>query len=1363
MELHAAELGHIRALVSDWKTSPEIELEATFGFKGVVDLQTFLRVVSRLKAKGFSALPQDERITIGLEDSLRFTINGQGEVAKYCRDNRIAGKPFVAIIKDRSISKENEDKANLDLKEYNVRIKARREKPLAADDVMVREAIQRWDTVRKYFRIIRRWTFKDEKKGIKFDLSMVRSTPRGTQVRFQDQNLLSAIPTYEIEVELDRAVIPEDATVDEVRLRLLQGIGEILRGIQGTPLLIRNSVKTAVLEEYRKVTGTEKFRGVAPVTLQRDNMAKEIDPEVHNIRSGYNVTDKADGLRVHAFVTESGELFMIDMTMNVYKTGLKKPECKHSLLDGEYVTNDKEGKGIQDLLLFDMYYKRNGNDVSGKGFNDDRYPAMQEWIAVWNNDGGPTKELKTASLNVALKMFYIAEGDDIFAKAASVLDNHRIRNYKTDGLIFTPNATPIPSGAGVGWDEQFKWKPAKDNTIDFLVSIEKDIEYTTQDKITVGINPQSQESMRYKTLRLFVSSREDPAKTDPRATILNQLPIGPQAGGLGPAKPVLFNPTDYPDTMANVCYLETLIDPDTSEEIVTTEQTEEHAAEPIRDNSIVEMRYDGTKPAGWRWIPLRIRSDKTDRLAKAKEEAKKARVRGERGPREGIYYKTMNSARTANDNWNSIQNPVTEQMIRRGLEEPTPEEQKAMGEAIPVAVQKKYFERKAETVDLQKVRGLRDFHNKYIKDQLLYGAVFAQGEGKKLLDLAVGKAADLQRWRRGRIGFALGVDAAGENIRDPKNGAYARLLSSYITKQKFKDRLPLPPMFFCIANSARPLVDGTAGETEEEKNILRSIFGRAELTGPIPKMVEEAGAGRLRSGADVVVCMFALHYFFETEAMFDGLLQNIADTLKVGGYFAGTNFDGKAVFDLLRDKKKGESRVGIDGESILWEITKDYEADELPIDDSAFGMPIDVNFITIGAKHREYLVPWELLVAKMATIGCELVPADELKAMGLQKSTNMFEVSYQMAKKAEKTKYNMPKAVEQFSFLNRWYIFKRTSLGAGRVGDVATAGVAAARSAEVAAAAEGLSAEAKAELLALSAATQAAIPEAGEALGAASLAAAASLASRRLPADGALAVEAVELAVGGPGPAPGAPVARTVPVDETIRSLLDKKTFTKAELFTFKETSVEFDKTLKLPERYASYAARWMAPNAPFRIIDPVDSEEFPSVLHFMLGMKFKYASGAPGLATTIFSVNGIHQSYTVQRLEASKKGTLTAARDRDLLEEETKEIERTARVELKKKAVKFDEGLWTTKKQGFLEEAVRQRLQRDKKFCVIADAALTQDKYLLYEDTKTSELGGVRTITGAISGENMYGRMIMQLAASDPETLKACLALPEV
>jgi hypothetical protein len=164
-----------------------------------------------------------------------------------------------------------------------------------------------------------------------------------------------------------------------------------------------------------------------------------------------------------------------------------------------------------------------------------------------------------------------------------------------------------------------------------------------------------------------------------------------------------------------------------------------------------------------------------------------------------------------------------------------------------------------------------------------------------------------------------------------------------------------------------------------------------------------------------------------------------------------------------------------------------------------------------------------------------------------------------------------------------------------------------------------------------------------------------------------------------------------------------------------------------------------------------------------MLGMKFKYASGAPGLATTIFSVNGIHQSYTVQRLEASKKGTLTAARDRDLLEEETKEIERTARVELKKKAVKFDEGLWTTKKQGFLEEAVRQRLQRDKKFCVIADAALTQDKYLLYEDTKTSELGGVRTITGAISGENMYGRMIMQLAASDPETLKACLALPEV
>ena len=69
--------------------------------------------------------------------------------------------------------------------------------------------------------------------------------------------------------------------------------------------------------DYRTLTGSDKFRdpvfrGVGPVTLQVKNMTKDIQEEVPNIRTGYNVTDKADGLRAMGMVDASGELFLLD-------------------------------------------------------------------------------------------------------------------------------------------------------------------------------------------------------------------------------------------------------------------------------------------------------------------------------------------------------------------------------------------------------------------------------------------------------------------------------------------------------------------------------------------------------------------------------------------------------------------------------------------------------------------------------------------------------------------------------------------------------------------------------------------------------------------------------------------------------------------------------------------------------------------------------------------------------------------------------------------------------------------------------------------------------------------------------------------
>jgi SAM-dependent methyltransferase len=269
--------------------------------------------------------------------------------------------------------------------------------------------------------------------------------------------------------------------------------------------------------------------------------------------------------------------------------------------------------------------------------------------------------------------------------------------------------------------------------------------------------------------------------------------------------------------------------------------------------------------------------------------------------------------------------------------------------------------------------------------------------------------------------FVLGIDYAMIDILDKNNGAYNRMLKDILKLGKEN----VPDIVFVAGDVTTPIITGEAGRTEEEKKMLRTLFGQNTGGGVAPYIDDLAGI--LQNKADVISCMFALHYFFKDKTTFDGFLRNVADCLKVGGYFVGCCFDGGSVFELLRDVKTGDSHVGKQSEEIIWTIRKDYEGTELPTTDDGFGKAITVEFASIGLPHQEYLMPWDLLVAKMDTIGCELVK-DPVNELGLKTSTNLFSASYEMAKDR---KYGLEKfpAIQQFSFLNRWFIFKRVTDG----------------------------------------------------------------------------------------------------------------------------------------------------------------------------------------------------------------------------------------------------------------------------------------------------------------------------------------------
>ena len=282
MELSSDEVDSLRRLLKEWTEQKTHELEATF--QGASDMTTFMAVAQRLKAKGFRALPQEDKLNIITPEQLRFTLTGTANIQTYCNDNRLDNKSFEAMRKDRT-GKES----NVSLGEYGVRVKVRREQELPPTDPAVQQLMKTWSSHRKAFRLMRRYTFIEESKGVRFDLSMVRSTSRIVsrdpktngqfkwQRLFTDETIGQQPAEFELEVELLRPSAEDKTGKTDLQLvdlklkQLIAGIGEVLRGMQKHHLLLRKSVTQTVLQKYAALINVPYIAGKAPrsVVLRR--------------------------------------------------------------------------------------------------------------------------------------------------------------------------------------------------------------------------------------------------------------------------------------------------------------------------------------------------------------------------------------------------------------------------------------------------------------------------------------------------------------------------------------------------------------------------------------------------------------------------------------------------------------------------------------------------------------------------------------------------------------------------------------------------------------------------------------------------------------------------------------------------------------------------------------------------------------------------------------------------------------------------------------------------------------------------------------------------------------------------------------
>ena len=993
--------------------------------------------------------------------NIRAEIVGTDLIQEYCRTNniqKVIDMPSTLFNKIKftqkktALDSKGEYICKLDMNDFNFRVSYQTEQDFNTQSRIAQGIISSWTNSKKIFRSMNRLRFYHDEYPIFADLSIVKSSKRMNnipvpQYTIQQAEVYSGEERYEVELEIDNTRVGTGTiNLSTLISDLRKCIRIVLSGLQESKYPISYSEQDDILNSYMRMIRGENYQvkrvypkdfiGAGSFTLQLENIIEtKEDTNIVNIRNNYCVTEKADGDRKLLFISNSGKIYLIDTNMRVIFTGSKTNEKTifNSILDGEHIRKDKYDNYLNLFAGFDIYYV-NGKSVREYPFmnylteeeitkmeeddknvvNKYRLDILNELINLLkpisiletssNDEVQPKENKRSNDLIVKCKSFRSSLNYDnnIFAACSETLSNidDGLFEYNTDGLIFTPmdlpiggkevNGTPGPLYKST-WDRSFKWKPAEFNTIDFLVSVKKDKtgKAEVHHRFKDGRNMQgNQEVIQYKTLILNCGFDEQKhGYMNPCQDILNdKLPSPEDLDNEDTYKPVPFQPTNPYDETAYLCNI--ILKGDETNMYMITEENEY-----FEDNMIVEFKYVIENEYGWRWVPLRVRYDKTSELH--------ARMKN-----------YGNAYHVANNNWHSIHQPITKQMISTGEELPEYERNDDV-----------YYNRSSDKTSTQ---GLRDFHNLVVKKNLIMGV---SNRDNTLIDYAVGKAGDMPKWIRSKLKFVFGIDVSPDNIHNQLDGACARFIKANKKYSKMHKAL------FVIGNSSRNIRNGDAVESDKDKTIIKSVFGNG------PKDIKLLGKGVYNqygvaeTGFNISSCQFAIHYFFKNKTTFHNFIRNVAECTKINGYFIGTCYDGKTVFNMFKNKNKNESITIIKNDRKIYEVTKLYDKTGFPDDEISLGYDINVYQESINQVFREFLVNFEYFTRIMEDYGFILVTKEEATGMGLPDGTGMFSELYSrmeneikqnptQKKDYGKAPYMSPEE-KRISFMNRYFVFKK--------------------------------------------------------------------------------------------------------------------------------------------------------------------------------------------------------------------------------------------------------------------------------------------------------------------------------------------------
>ena len=816
-----------------------------------------------------------------------------------------------------------------------------------------------------------------------------------------NKHIKSYIIKYSV-IEVDDEISDEDISLDilfDINIEYIHPIVKeldslitsIYKVLRGCDILLSKTDTNEVIEQYRILTNQTKkytkYIGPQPVTLSMKHL------DINNptsIINNYMVTDKADGYRYALFIEPIFKIgYLINSKMHVISTGMKFPSVNGGwILDGEYITNDKNNNKIKLFKIFDVYFAKNEYDnepytypfvsvdeISRMSILSDFKNHLKEAIiekginedSTFNSISIQLKEYEKGLLSIVDNSSSM--NDKIFTKSKNILNRSSTFNYNIDGLIYLPSNLPVKAqinglydnNISGTWNLNYKWKPPEENTIDFKVKIKtyKDGKNMNDEIIPIVMNDKV---IKCKKLILYVmyDEKKDNELNFCKYSLINR-PYSRK-------NEIVFNPKN-----TNNKYSSTYVKLDGNKLLCIKDKN------TINNNDIIEMRFNKHATNGLHWEPLRVRSDK----------------------QKPQFFKD------SYDIWDSINNEVSEDMIKGSID------YRSITSKIK---SENYYESELLITTSQP---LRSFHN-FVKSELIT-YVASKNKENRILDTSIGRGGDLNKYLDPGVNAKLlvGLDLY------PVNEACRRL---YFMNER---KIPSILLRFDTSNNiiSHSELVGTSEEKEHTNTLLNILYDTA-----INKRSKDYKDYKMFKGLctkkfNLISSQFSLHYYFKSESILRGFINNLSENCVKGGYFIGTCYDGLKLFNLLKEVNTFNYIDNIG--NTVFEIEKKYDIDSFdynkPDISNMINQKISVYMDSIGNSIDEYLVNFRFFTDIMNEYGF-IVP-DDINSDLLKGGINSFEtilaIINENPKKYESHTILNDDKLTALSSINNYFIFQK--------------------------------------------------------------------------------------------------------------------------------------------------------------------------------------------------------------------------------------------------------------------------------------------------------------------------------------------------